>query len=122
MLRVNMSFPATGPVFIAIASKTFSTFRTSASLFQGHNIVDSYMEQRMVAELREICNRFSEGDDFDVVVFQPFFIYIDQVRNGQTSFVIMNRPLVTVMGRSKCTLHPWVMQFPFLPFFAMEVH
>ncbi len=43
----------------------------------------------MVAELREICNRFSEGDDFDVVVFQPFFIYIDQVRNGQTSFVIL---------------------------------
>jgi hypothetical protein len=32
----------------------------------------------MVAELRDICRRFST-DDFSVTVFQPFFIYIDQV-------------------------------------------
>jgi len=36
------------------------------------------MEQNMVAELRDICNRYST-DDFDVTIFHPFFIYIDQV-------------------------------------------
>ncbi len=35
------------------------------------------MEQLMVAELREICARYST-DDLTVTVFQPYFIYIDQ--------------------------------------------
>ncbi len=46
--------------------------------------MDSYMEQNMVAELRDICNRFS-NDEFQVTVFQPFFIFIDQV--GKSSFI-----------------------------------
>ncbi len=46
--------------------------------FQGHHINSSVLEQRMVAELRDICRRYST-DDFSVTVFQPFFIYIDQV-------------------------------------------
>jgi len=47
------------------------------SSFQGHQINSSVLEQRMVAELRDICRRYST-DDFSVTVFQPFFIYIDQ--------------------------------------------
>jgi hypothetical protein len=39
------------------------------------------LEQRMVAELRDICRRYST-DDFSVTVFQPFFIYIDQVHSN----------------------------------------
>lgn len=46
-------------------------------IFQGHQINSSVLEQRMVAELRDICRRYST-DDFSVTVFQPFFIYIDQ--------------------------------------------
>lgn len=45
--------------------------------FQGHHINNSLVEQLMVAELREICARYST-DELQVTVFQPFFIYIDQ--------------------------------------------
>ncbi len=36
------------------------------------------MEQHMVADLRDICDRYST-EEFDVTIFQPFFIFIDQV-------------------------------------------
>ncbi|XP_040572287.1 patched domain-containing protein 3 isoform X2 [Lepeophtheirus salmonis] len=49
----------------------------SRFLIQGRNILNSYMEQSMVAELRDICNQFSTPD-ISISVFHPYFIYIDQ--------------------------------------------
>eukprot|EP00095_Tigriopus_kingsejongensis_P005739 maker-scaffold28_size608977-snap-gene-1.19 protein:Tk05739 transcript:maker-scaffold28_size608977-snap-gene-1.19-mRNA-1 annotation:"AGAP010394-PA" len=58
-------------------TKDFSRVKSARFLIQGHNIKNSYMEQQMVMELRDICNRFST-DEMQIAVFQPFFIYIDQ--------------------------------------------
>ena len=46
-------------------------------LLQGHHINNSKIEQLMLTDLREICARYST-DDLQIVVFHPWFIYIDQ--------------------------------------------
>ena len=48
------------------------------NFFQGHNIVSSRLEQEMVTQLRDICDRHSKPDDITITVFHPWFIYIDQ--------------------------------------------
>merc|ERR1719471_694902 len=50
---------------------------SSRFLLMGLFINDSIKESEMVRELRKICQEFST-DDFQVTVFHPYFIYIDQ--------------------------------------------
>ncbi len=52
----------------------------------------------MVAELRDICATFSD-DDFDVTVFHPFFVFIDQYLAilPQTAQCVLGTALVMVL-------------------------
>jgi hypothetical protein len=47
----------------------------SRFVLQGHRILDSRDEARVVEELRLICHHTK----YNVTVFHPYFIYFDQV-------------------------------------------
>ena len=44
-------------------------------ILQGHKILNSNDESKLVHELREICH----ASKYNVTVFHPYFIYFDQV-------------------------------------------
>ena len=44
-------------------------------ILQGHRILNSNDESKLVHELREICH----ASKYNVTVFHPYFIYFDQV-------------------------------------------
>merc|ERR1719419_682968 len=55
----------------------FERIKSSRFLLQGFKVDTAIKETAMVTELRKICDEFST-DDFQVTVFHPYFIYIDQ--------------------------------------------
>lgn len=78
LLRTVYLADPTNPLNLDVEySDDLKRVKSARFLIQGHNIKNSYMEQQMVMELRDICNRFST-EDMQIDVFQPFFIYIDQ--------------------------------------------
>jgi predicted RND superfamily exporter protein len=58
--------------------KNMTRIKAARFLIQGHNIVSSNLEQLMVSELRDVCDRYSTKDGITVSIFHPYFIYIDQ--------------------------------------------
>jgi len=55
----------------------FERIISSRFLLQGFKVDSAIKETGMVSELRKICEEFS-SEDFQVTVFHPYFIYIDQ--------------------------------------------
>lgn len=55
----------------------FERIKSSRFLLQGFKVDDAIKETAMVSELRQIADEFST-EDFQVTVFHPYFIYIDQ--------------------------------------------
>jgi hypothetical protein len=62
----------------------------SRFVLQGHRILDSRDEARVVEELRLICHHTK----YNVTVFHPYFIYFDQV--SKPSVINKNKPLKSI--------------------------
>jgi hypothetical protein len=56
----------------------------SRFVLQGHRILDSRDEARVVEQLRHICHQ----SKYNVTVFHPYFIYFDQVSSCRVGHFI----------------------------------
>ena len=62
-------------------------------ILQGHRILNSNDESKLVHELREICH----ASKYNVTVFHPYFIYFDQVML-MASWLLANLTVITLVS------------------------
>ena len=67
-------------------SKGLRRIEASRFLVQGHQIYNTEDEKKLLKEVREICHT----TPYNVTVFNPYFIYFDQVRY-ESDFKCLNR-------------------------------
>ena len=80
----------------------FNTNRTrilaSRYIIQGQNIHSTMQEEKMVVEIREICERFNKEGGMNVIVYNSYFPYTDQYLSifSQTLQTILTTGLIVM--------------------------